>query len=166
MTCAATVEVLFERAIAAEHAAEALYRGLEAKFAAHEDVVAFWHSYAEDEVGHAKWLERFRDGLTPEELDAPADCIMLDNARRAMEASVDTLLAEVHDLEDAYELVNELENAETNAVFEFMLANFSKDEDAKTFLRSQLKDHIGKLMIEFPSQFASAAIRRQIKALP
>ncbi len=83
MACAATVEVLFERAIAAERAAEALYRGLEAKFAAHEDVVAFWHSYAEDEVGHAKWLERFRDGLTPEELDAPADCIMLDNARRA-----------------------------------------------------------------------------------
>jgi hypothetical protein len=63
-------------------------------------------------------------------------------------------------------LVNELENAETNAVFEFMLANFSKDEDAKLFLRSQLKDHIGKLMIDFPSQFASAAIRRQVKALP
>ena len=60
-------------------------------------------------------------------------------------------------MEDAYELAHELENSETNAIFEFLIIHFSTDETTQDFLRSHLKDHIGKLMLWFPAQFNVAA---------
>ena len=78
MSNKSTLARLFELAIAAEKAAEELYRGLEAKFAHHEDVADFWREYAGEEVMHAAWLERLRDSLAPERLSAPADPDVMD----------------------------------------------------------------------------------------
>ena len=164
MSNKSTVAELLEMAVAAEKTAEELYHGLEAKFAHHEDVAAFWREYAGEEAMHAEWLERLRDSLAPERLSAPADPGVLAEANRALQVSVERVLQNVHNLEDAYQLVNDLENSETNAVFDFLIANFAEDKKTQAFLRSQLKDHIGKLAIDFPSQFRLDIVRRQITA--
>jgi rubrerythrin len=163
MSNKSTVAELIEMAIAAETAAEELYHKLEARFAHHEDVADFWREYAGEEAMHAEWLERLRDSLTPERLSAPADPGVLKEANQALQVPVEKRLQGVHDLEDAYQLVNELENSETNAVFDFLITNFAEDKKTQAFLRSQLQDHIGKLAINFPIQFRLASVRRQIK---
>jgi rubrerythrin len=160
----ATVDRLFELAIAAEEAAEALYCGLAAKFVDHPQVAEFWQEYAHEERTHAAWLRRFRKSLPPEDLHTPADPLTLQRAQRSLELSVDHALAEVEDLEDAYRLVNDLENSETNAVFSFLIDNFATDDEIQDFLRSQLRDHTMKLMQEFPEEYSTPGIRRQVEA--
>jgi rubrerythrin len=160
-----TTAELFEMAIAAEKAAEELYFGFEERFAHHQDVVAFWRKYAEEEVGHARWLEGVRDKSSPEQLSAPADPSILKDARKFLRFSPQHALEGVTNLEDAYQLANELENSEINVVFEFIITNFSADESAGSFLRAQLKDHIARLMTEFPARFSHSASRQAVKVL-
>jgi rubrerythrin len=165
MSNQATVAELFELAIAAEKAAEKLYRGLEAKFAHYQEVADFWAGYATEEAWHVKGLEHIRHTLNPEQLSAPADPSMLKGARRLLQFSTENALKEVRNLEDAYQLVHEFESSETNVIFEFLITNFYSDKKAQSFLRSQLKDHIAKLITEFPTQFKHTAKRRAIGAL-
>ena len=165
MSDKATIAELFELAIGAEKAAETLYRGLEAKFAHHPKVADFWRAYAIEEAGHARWLKRLRDRASPEQLSAPADPNVQRGMHEVHEFSIEDALKGIKNLEDAYQLANELESAETNATFEFLITNFPSDERTQSFLRTQLKSHVGKIMIEFPVQFQPVAARRAIKAL-
>jgi len=160
-----TTAELFKLAIAAEEAAEELYLGLKAKFAHQPEIADFWREYAREEVGHACWLESVRDKSSPEQLSAPADPSILNDARKLLRFSPQHALEEIKNLEDAYQLANELENSEINVVFEFIITNFSSDESAGSFLRAQLRDHIARLVTEFPARFTSAASRQAVKAL-
>ena len=160
-----TVAKLLELAIGAEKAAEELYRQLEAKFAQHQDVADFWRGYAAEEAGHARWLQKLRDTQSPEQLSAPADPSILKEAYMLAQFSTEHALKQVKTLEDAYQLVNELENSETNMVFEFLITNYSSDKEAQSFLRSQLKDHIARLVVEFPARFRQRASRQATRAL-
>ena len=165
MSNKATVAELFDLAIAAERAIKELYRGLEIKFAHHQEVADFWGKYAAEEAEHAQWLKRLRDTSSPEQLSALADPLMLKDARKILRFFVENRLENIKNLDDAYQLANELENSETIAIFEFLITNFSSDEETQFFLRSQLKDHLAKLTIGFPTQFQNAARRRAIVAL-
>jgi rubrerythrin len=160
-----TVAELFELSIAAERAAEEMYLGLAAKFAHHQDVADFWRNYAGEEAGHARWLERTCNGSSPEQLSALADPAILENARRFLEFSPGIALEEIATLEDAYQQANDLENSEMNVVFEFIITGFSANETAGAFLRSQLRDHIARLMVEFPARFSHASSRKAVTAL-
>ncbi len=159
-----TTRELFELAIAAEKATESLYLGMAKLFAAYPDVAEFWEKYAAEEVMHAKWLRRIRDTASPERLAEDADPTQLENAHRALQMSVEHALAGINNLEEAYQLANDVENSETNAVFEFLVTHFSEDKKVQAFLRSQLREHVGRLMISFPAQFKHAAYRREVKA--
>jgi rubrerythrin len=165
MSTKTTNAELFELAIAVERTAEELYRGLEAKFADCQEVADFWREYAAEEVGHAQWLEHLRDTSSPERLSAPADPAILRDVHEILQFSTQNALKRVKSLEDAYQLVHEFENSETNAIFEFLITNFSSDKETRAFLRSQLNDHLSKLMTEFPMQFKHITTRRAIKAL-
>jgi rubrerythrin len=160
-----SIDQLFEMAIAAEKASEALYHGLQRKFAFNPELAAFWERYAIEEAGHAMWLTRLRDRADPAQLSAPADPLLLRDVRKALVLGVDRRLEGVKDLNDAYELVNELENSETNAIFDFLITNFAEDEEAVAFMRAQLAEHIGRLVHGFPAAFRSAGRRREVKAL-
>jgi rubrerythrin len=158
-----TIAKLFNMAITAECQAETLYQRLMEMFAPYPDVVAFWQKYAAEEAGHARWLTNLRDHLTPEQLAAPADADMLKMANRVLGLSMEELLAKVQNMDDAYQLVNELENSETNAVCEFLIDHFATDEKAQAFLRSQLKGHVTRLMTDLPVQFRGKSNRQSIQ---
>jgi len=160
----ATVAELFDLAIRAEKAAEEMYSGLEAKFAHYPEVADFWGQYATEEAGHTRWLERLRDRLSPEKLSELADSHALENARVVLGFSVEDALEEIENLQDAYQMANELESSETNAVFEFLITHFSYDEETQSFLKAQLREHVAKLTTKFPAQFKDAAMRLSVEA--
>lgn len=157
-----TVAKLFELAIALEIAAETLYRGLAAKFPRYGDVVAFWDQYAVEEAGHTLWLKRLRDALDAEKLAAVADPSMVKYAVSALNLSVETSLANIRTLEDAYQLVNDIENSETNAIFDFLVTNFAYSQEVLDFLQRQLEGHVSRLMKGFPARFQSRRAREAV----
>lgn len=65
----------------------------------------------------------------------------------------------------AFLAANDLENSEINVVFEFIIVNFSSGDEGRSFLRSQLREHIARLMAEFPARFSHPASRQFVKAL-
>jgi rubrerythrin len=154
-----TVADLFALAIAAETSAAEFYRGLAAKFSEYRDVAEFWQRYMTDEIAHARWLARLQGNLSIEQLAAHADTVMLENARHAASVSAEALLDQVSTLEDAYELVNDLENSEINVVFEFLISSFPTDSDVLSFLRTQLMEHINRLITAFPERFRDPGAR-------
>ncbi len=159
MVQGSTLADLFALAIAAETSAAELYRGLAAKFVQHSDVAEFWQRYVTDEIAHARWMARLQGNLSVEQLAARADLVMLENARHAAGMVVEAILDQVHTLADAYELVNELEHSEINAVFEFLISSFPTDSEVLSFLRTQLSEHVDRLVTAFPERFRDPGVR-------
>jgi len=62
-------------------------------------------------------------------------------------------------------LVNDIENGETNAIFQFLLNNFEGDAHLRGFLRAQLNEHIARLSIDLPVQYKGILSRKAILAL-
>jgi rubrerythrin len=157
-----TVGDLFEYAIALEKAAETLYKELVNRFAHYSDVAAFWRSYAEEEKGHASYLERIKADVDVNRLSRQADNSMLHKVQACLTKASPARLANIKTLEDAYQLASELENSETNAIFEFMIVNFSTDElaQAHKFLRTQLSTHIARLENNFPTPYKNRVARQ------
>ncbi len=164
MTKGTTVTDLFALAIAAEETAAEFYRGLVKKFSHESEIADFWQRYVLDEIAHALWLERLRSNLSAERLAEPANFEILASAQRALSISVENALSGIHNLEDAYESVNDLENSETNAVFEFLITNFPYDREVLNFLRGQLTDHVNRLIMAFPIRFRDPGARRAVAA--
>jgi len=160
----ATVSALFDLAITAERAAEELYRGLAARFSHHPQVAGFWQEYAADEVGHAQCLETIRSKLSAEQLAAPANPAVFEQASWTARFSVAHALEQIRNLENAYQLASELENAETNSVFESLTGDFALAQMSRSFLRAQLSNHVAKIAA-FPDRFGDKASRLGIKAL-
>jgi len=160
-----TAAQVFDIAIDAERSAEKLFQGLEAKFTHHQDVAVLWKQYALDEAGHAKWLEDLRAKLTTEQLSRSVDAHTVGLLRAVTGFSVERALRGIKDLEDAYQLVNEVENGGTNAVFQFLLNNFEVDMQMREFLQAQLNKHIARLSLELPAQYRGILARRSIQAL-
>lgn len=158
---------LLEIAIRAEENAAKLYVGLQRKFAAVESVAAFWASYAADEGQHARWLRELKQRLSQTELQQPArelDGLVLLSAAKLMDASAENLLNQIADLDQAYELANELEHGETNILFEFLMEHFAGRE-TNEFLRQQLQQHVARLITAFPEPYNTPDMRRGVRAV-
>jgi hypothetical protein len=165
MSNQSTLADLIQLAIQLEESAEMLYRGMATRFAHHPEVAAFWERYAAEEVGHARWLERLRRTTSPEQLAMPADPLMLQTARRLQQFSVEMALGRIRNLEDALQLAIELENSETNAIFEFLIVNYSTDRGVVGFLRNQLKNHIVNLTETLPTPYKGKMQRLAVQVL-
>ncbi len=103
---------------------------------------------------------------TKDTVPTPSFLITGDSPRYCLEATSETRLESVHNLEDAYRLATEIESSETNAIFSFIIANFSTDELVKSqnFLRVQLEKHATKLEREFPLPYKSRLNRQNLSA--
>ena len=136
---------LLAKIIAAEKKAQIFYEGLYRMFEHIPRVAAFWQDMVDDEKAHRHLMEKVRAGLTPEELQAPADPEMLHKASVAARFSPDRALRRIHGLNDAYEIALDLEQSEINAVFEFVLAEHAyleeevRDRMVELYLRVHIK---------------------------
>jgi rubrerythrin len=151
-------------AIQSERALERLYRNMSESFAHVPEVSDFWSGYAGEEAGHARWLETLRDKTGEAQLNQLTDPEILSLAERSLSTPMDLLLHKVTDLEEAFDLANELEHAETNVVFEFLITNFANNQETEAFLRSQLRDHVMRLENNFPVDYRDPMVRRTVKA--
>ncbi len=160
-----TVSHLFELAVQGERFFEAFYKRVAARFRHHPEIEKFWVDYAAEENGHAEWIESLKRRVSAEILASQADPQVLSDAEQALSVPMDNLLYSIRTLQDAFEVANELEHSETNAVIDFLITHFSEDEQARSFLRAQLHEHIERLMIQFPRQHGTGTLRRGILAL-
>jgi hypothetical protein len=65
------------------------------------------------------------------------------------------LLKDIHNLEEAFQTAMEIENSETNAIFEFLITGFALTNRSGEFLHEQLHSHVDKLNTDFLSQYQS-----------
>ena len=159
-----TVEELFKLAIELEKYAEKFYLGLETKFADYPVLAVFWRLYAQEEARHARMLEDLASELFPLELAAPAPKEGLDNARQLLQTPVDTLLAQVTDLDQAYEIAFNLENSETNSLFHLLFQRYSVVKESEYAVTDLLREHIAKLVCDFPAPYNKKAERLSVLA--
>ncbi len=154
-----TIADLLDLAITSEKQCEHFYRELGRRFSNHAALAEFWNQYADEEAGHAGWLEKLRGRLDSERLGQAVNPEILAKAQKSVERTPDMLVADLATLEDAYQLASEIEHEETNAVFGFLITHFTEDPQTRDFLRAQLRDHVGKLSMQFPEQYRSPAVR-------
>lgn len=160
-----TVEGVFGIAIEVERTTEQFYRSLSAKFIHHPDVADFWNIFGDDEAHHVEWLEKTRSQMSPEQLAAPVDDETVAQLEIARRFSAEKALQGVKNLEDAYILVNDIENGETNAIFKFLLDNFEADGRTRDFLRNQIDKHIASLSLNLPTDYKGIITRKAMLAL-
>jgi hypothetical protein len=158
-----TVGEVFETAIATERSFEDLYNQMQIAFAQLPDMAQFWGRFSSDEARHATWLSGLRARLDRDVLSKPVSEEIVRLVRGVADFSADRAMSQVSDLEDAFELANELENAETNAIFQFLIQNFEPDAQMQAFLRTQLDKHIGALMYAVPPAYKDPVIRKALK---
>jgi hypothetical protein len=159
-----TIAELLEIAITAERNSERLYDSMSQMFIRFPEVALFWEHYANEEAGHARWMEHLRERMTPGHQAEPADGEVWRKALSLANTPVDDLLASIRTLQDAWELANELEHGETNLIFEFLIDNFSNDANTMIFLRTQLREHMDHLTSHVPPQLSNATLRSAIMA--
>ena len=126
------INTLFTYAISLEKFAEKLYITMGEIFAHEEKIKKFWQQYAKEERGHALYLEKIRKGLTPTQLATPADSNILKKAFHCLERISTFSQDKIITFEDAYTLAVEFESSETNAIFNFMITNFSTADLSKS----------------------------------
>ena len=158
-----TIGALMDLAIQAERNAEWLYDAIGRRFIDHPEVARFWMNYANEEAGHARWMENLRERVPQIKLAQPAEPDMWQRATKLVNTDLGTLLSGINTLQDAWELANEMEHGETNVIFEFLVAHFSQDPRTLAFLRVQLRDHIGHLLTGLPAHLTDASARGAVK---
>jgi rubrerythrin len=161
----ATIESLLAVAIQLEAAARRFYERLAERFSHCPEVAQFWRVMAADEACHENRLTDWRASTSPDRLSQPADARMLQMGRRLLGTSVDELLGDVQNLDDAYETAHDLESSEINAIFQFFIKEFSQDPRVIAVLMQDLDEHAERLMTEFPAQYATRAARADVQVL-
>ena len=127
-------------------------------------MAAFWREYSADEAVHYRLLEELRARLSPDQLDTLIESELVGDTRRLL-----NYLQKEHnieDLEQAFRYANMIEHSEINPLFEVIMSTFETDEKAITLLRSQLDDHVSKLIYKFPKRFSRPGLRQAVKVQP
>lgn len=160
----ATIERLLKVAFRLESAARQLYEGLAERFAWCSEVAQFWRAMAADEACHENRLTEWRAAMTAERLSQPVEAQMLRMGEKLLATSVAELLANVWNLDDAYETAHDLESSEINAIFRFFIKEFAQDPRIIAMLTQDLDVHAERLMTEFPAHYTTRAARAGVLA--
>ncbi|HTX80412.1 MAG TPA: ferritin family protein [Longilinea sp.] len=155
---------LLELSLEYENNARAIYLKWSELFAGAPEAAEFWSGYAFEEAVHARLLETLRERLTPEQLAMNIENDLAGDTRRLLVFLQKE--QKIEDLEQAYQTANMIETSEINPLFELVMSTFESDQKAITFLRSQLDEHVAKLIYHFPKQYARPEQRRAVKVQP
>ena len=140
-----TIETLITLLLQAEDAGQRFYLRLMETFAHEPTAAEVWWTMGADEAGHIRLLEQVLHSLPPEQLQAPADPLWLEQARSAARFSPERTLARIQTLEDAYQEAHALETSEINAVFEFVMTEYFPKSLQRSFVLNLLRTHVERL---------------------
>ena len=160
-----TIEAIFDRAIEIEYKAANIYTGFSQLFSHMPEIMAFWKGMAEDEKRQMAELQEIRKSLTNEQLLLPCDKKITEKVAEINRLLSNEVNVSIKNLDDAYELSNELEFSEVNAIFKFLSAEFVPSGRRIQLVASELKHHQNKLM-EFFNNFGDRNWRKGISIRP
>lgn len=165
MSAPPTVAELFKVAIQAERATEEMYRRLALMFRHVVPVARLIELYASEESGHAIWLDSLRRKVAAEKLAAPAIPTIYQDALNLSELPVSQKLEGIKTLEDAFNLIYEVEHGEINQVLNFLITTYYEDQKTELFLRDHLLEHIDRLQHELPEEYGTPEARLRVTAI-
>jgi len=147
------LKTLFDLALASESIMRSLYRR-SAKFFSHlPRIVEFCARMEKDEILHIEKLLALRDSLSLEQLSQPVDPGELKALREIKKDFPDEAFEKMENLDDFYELANELEFSETNAIFQSLFKKHSpSSRETRSFLllHDTHQENLVVLSEEFP----------------
>ena len=139
-----TLAQFFEEAISFERKAAEIYTELSRMFSHSPDVSVIWDQMRNDELFHADELQNLRIELTHEQLSASVDETMWEKVVSVHQLLREESLSSIKDLSDAYELANQLESSEVNAIFQFLLETMPSHE-RRRYVLSKISEHLERL---------------------
>jgi len=161
----ATVGDLLDLGIQLEAGVQRLYLEFATMFGNCPEVAAFWRVLAADEASHKNRLIQARSVLSGERLARAADARMVREAQRLLDVDLREGPEEVRNLDDAYELANDLESSETNTIFRFFLGELHPDVSVASILMRDLDVHVERLMTGFPAEYGTRMRRLAVKPI-
>jgi rubrerythrin len=158
-----TFEEIFENAIEIEKSAGRLYVKFAKMFSSFPKATEFWKGMKKDELDHAKWLIEMKESLSDKELSSYPDYDLILKVHHINKLLEKYSAKKIENLDDAYELANDIESSEVNNLFSLLAHRFIPSEEKRKFLLSEITEHQMKIM-DFPKNFGDRILRREIKA--
>jgi rubrerythrin len=158
-----TFEEIFENAIEIEKSAGRLYVKFAKMFSSFPKAAEFWEGMNKDELDHAKWLSEIKESLSEEVLSSSPDYDIILKVHNINKSLEEYSAKKIENLDDAYELANEIESSEVNNLFSLLAHKFIPSEEKRRILLSEITEHQMKIM-DFPKNFGDRILRREIKA--
>lgn len=143
-----TLSNLFECAIVNEMKAADIFAGLSEDYSHIPEIKEFWNEMHDDEIMHAEVLKKIHNELPPERLNEAADHFVCEYVERAYQLLVRISNDEPANLNEAYELVHELEFSELNEAYMILIKHRVGTETSKDFIKEEIKTH-QKKMVDF-----------------
>lgn len=165
-TTPSTLEKALQKAVQLERMTGTLYLQFTRLFDHHPEICQFWKEYATEEEEHAAYLEKLREGLPEHRRKEPVDPDLDRRLNHCLQKMGEISPEKILTLRDAHQLAVEIENSETNSIFEFFVLHLSPDHSTShiEFLREQLNDHLQRLESDFPEAYRGIFAQRNTLA--
>lgn len=157
-----TFKEIFENAIEIEKSAGQLYVKFAKMFSSFPKAAEFWKEMNKDELDHAKWLIEIKESLSDKELSSYPDYNLILKVHNINKLLDEYSAKNIDNLDDAYELANEIESSEVNNLFSLLAHKFISSEEKRRILLSEITEHQMKIM-DFPKDFGDKILREEIK---
>ncbi len=163
MTENKTVENLLDHSSAIEKEMVTFYCRMRRIFSHMPEAEELWTRLRDDEITHIIQLDQIKESLSPDQLAAPADRSMIEQAERVLKFMDPERWEEIGDLDDAVELANAYENSEANRIFSFLAERYIARADRKKFIEAIINEHLERL-ISLPAGIDASEARKRIPA--
>ena len=143
---------IFKSAVEIEKTAGEIYEKFAELFSDFPKIADFWKRMNKDESDHAKWLLEIKDSLSEEQLLSSPDHELILKVQSIKKLLNKHSTKKIHNLDDAYELTNDIEFSGVNNLFRLFTHKFVSSEDKKKFTLSEVTQHQLKIM-DFQKNF-------------
>jgi rubrerythrin len=157
-----TLEMLLELAINWETQAHDLFLDFANLFSHEPKVNEFWIQLSKDESMHIGVLTDILNNIPTEKRLMEVGTEQWNSVTQVEELIKEASTKKVLTLDDAYELAQQLETSEVNALFKMLVIDYLPDEEVHKIIVSEVREHIEKLM-RFGKEYTQLH-RRLVKA--
>jgi len=157
-----TIERLFELAIELEYKTADIYERFSTLFQHIPELPAFWQGLHDDEIQHVITLQNVRKSLTFEQLLVCPPTEFRESVMKIQRIISKDVFESINNLNDAYELANELEFFKTNTIFNFLTSKIIPSGKSVEIDYSGIVKHQQKLM-DFCHSFGNREKRSRFK---